>query len=126
MRRRRWAIVAVIAVVVVAIPASLLIWTPGVKAVVTNTGTTAMRNVRVEVTGGAYPIGDLQPGEKRSVRVRPKGESHIVLRYADPDGATHAVDVDCYFESGYSGSIAADVADGKVTRIDNAIRLTPY
>src|SRR5688572_13679738 len=125
MRRRRWAI-AVIAFVVLAVPASLLIWTPGVKAVVTNTGTTAMRNVRVEVTGRAYAIGDLQPGESRSVRVRPKGESHIVLRYVDPNGATQAVTVDCYFESGYSGSIAADVADGKVTRIDNAIRLTPY
>ena len=126
MRRRRWAIVAVIAAFLLAIPASLLIRTPGVKAVVTNTGTTAMRDVSVEVTGRSYAIGDLQPGETRSVRVRPTGESNIVLRYVDPNGANQAVTVDCYFDSGYSGSITADVADGKVTRVDSAIRLTPY
>jgi hypothetical protein len=122
MRRHLW----VIAVVVIAMVTSVLIWTPGPKAVVTNTGTTAMRNVRVEVTGRAYPIGDLPPGESRSLRVRPTGESHIVLRYADTNGAAQAVRVDCYFESGYSGRISVDVADGKVSRVDARIRLTPW
>jgi hypothetical protein len=123
MRRLRWIILfVVIAGGVVA----FLGWPRGVRAIIHNSGATAMRDVRVNVTGRSYWVGDLGPGESRAIRVKPIGESHIVLSYADGSGVARRLTVDCYFESGYSGSIAVDVADGVVANVDDRIRLAMW
>jgi hypothetical protein len=121
LRRRLWIIFAI---AVLAVGAFLL-WPRGVKAVVRNAGTAAMQDVHVVVTGHTYTLGDIQPKEIRSVRVKPTGESRITIRYTDASGTSKHVDVDCYIESGYAGSISVDVANGAVTRQADSIRVGP-
>ena len=123
MRRLRWILLLLVVVAVVTFVA----WPRGVKAVIRNTGTTAMHDVHVVVTGRSYSIGDLAPSQSRATRVQPTSESHIVLTYADGQGGAHLLTVDCYIESRhYSGSITVDVADGAVAKVDDQIRLTMW
>jgi hypothetical protein len=98
----------------------------GVKTIVTNSGSGPMRDVRLVVTGGTFPLGDLAANQTRAVRVKPTGESHIVLTYVDPSGLSQRLSVGCYFEPRYSGEIALDVADNKVIRVDDRIGLRRY
>jgi len=102
------------------------LWPRGVEAILTNVGTTVMRDVRVVVTGKTYELGGLQPNERRSLRVNPTGESHIVIDYTDPSGTPRSVTVDCYFEPNYYGSVSVDVAEGATARTMVAIRPTPW
>lgn len=102
------------------------LWPRGVEVIVTNAGTSVMRDVRVVVTGKTYELGELQPNARRNLRVNPTGESHLVVDYTDPSGTPQAVTVDCYFEPNYYGTIAVDVADGVVIRNAAAIRRTPW
>jgi hypothetical protein len=74
------------------------------------------------VTGARYNVGDIAPGEKVSVRVKPLGESHIELTYLDTSASEHKLAVNCYIESGYSGRIAIDVSDGKITHMEDQVR----
>ena len=67
MRHRLW-IILVIAVVAAGV---FLLWPRGVKTVVRNAGSAPMRDVHVLVTGRSYALGDIQPNEVRSVRVKP-------------------------------------------------------
>src|SRR5215218_3893938 len=119
MRRRFW-LVPLAVVLLVALVAA--VWPRGVVVTLRNGGTTPMRDVRVVVTGGSYAVGELRQQESRSVRVKSTGESHMVLRYADAGGIEKSVEVDCYFEPGYSGRITVDVADGAVVHVDNRVR----
>ena len=121
MRRRLWIIFSIVFVVAVG----TLFWPRGVNTVVRNAGSTTMRNVHVLVTGRAYMLGDIQPNEVRSVHVKPVGESGITITYTDANDAPQIVDLGCYLESGYSGSISVDVANGAVTRKAESIRVTP-
>src|SRR5258705_7111898 len=97
MRRLRW----IIPLVVIVAVGTFVAWPRGVKAVVRNTGTTAMHDVHVVVTGRSYSIGDLAPNQSRATRVNPTGDSRIVLTYADGNGVRHELTVDCYLESGH-------------------------
>lgn len=121
--RRRWWIILGIAVIGAG---AFLLWPRGVKVVVGNTGTAAMRDMRVVVTGGSYTLGDLRPGESRGVHVKPSGESSITLQYADAGGGPQSVDLDCYIEPGYAGSVSVDVANGAVVRKADSTRPTPW
>ena len=121
-RRLRWLISLALVLAIAAI-AAVVARPRGVEATVRNNGTTAMRDVRVTVTGRSYSLGDVPPRESRSVRVNPTGESRIVLAYADANGTSQSLNVNCYFESGYAGHIKIDVVDGVVTNVDDQIRV---
>ena len=126
MRRSHWFIAFfVIAGIVIAgiVVAAVALFPGGVEAVIRNTGRARMRDIRVIVTGHSYAIGDLAPGQSRSVRVNPDGESHIVLTYTDASGVGQRLTVDCYFESGYSGSITVEVAEGTIAKVDDRIEI---
>jgi hypothetical protein len=68
-----------------------------------------LRAVTVHVTGASYRIGDVLPGKSASVRVNARGESAVTINFVRPDGNLAAANVDCYLESGYRGSIRADL-----------------
>jgi hypothetical protein len=123
--RRIWWIILGIAVIGAG---AFLLWPRGVKVVVANTGTTAMRDVRVAVTGNSYRLGDLRPGERRGVHVKPTGDSSITLQYTDEGGGgdPQSVDLDCYIEAGYAGSVSVDMANGVVVRKADATRPSPW
>jgi hypothetical protein len=90
-----------------------------IQFVLTNAAPDPMRSVTVHVTGASYSIGDVAPGASRTVRVRPSGESHIELSYADG----HRTVVDCYFEPGYGGKITAVVAADKVVSVNSEVKV---
>ncbi len=92
------------------------------RAVVRNTGMSTLRDVRVNVSGQSYAIGDIPAGDSRSVRVRPEGKSQVELTFADAGGTSQPLVINCYFgPSHFSGQIFIDVADGKVVHVENKI-----
>lgn len=122
---RRLVIVATALAVIVTACVGIVRLLPArattLKAMVTNVGRETMRDIRVTVTGRTYPLGDLSVKEARAIGVDPTGESHIVLTYVDEGGRSQSLLVDCYFEPTDSGTIAVDVADGKVVRVQQHI-----
>ncbi len=98
----------------------------GVTATVKNTGSSTLDGVVVIVTGKTYSAGNIQPGQSASVVVNPQSESRLVIEYSDPTGNQHSLPVDCYFESGYRGSITVEVSGNQIAKVDNHIRIGPY
>ncbi len=88
----------------------------------TNIGIASMRDVRLVVTGRSYAIGDIPPGGSKSARVNPKGESHLLVKYADASGNDRTLEIDCYLEPGYTGFIRMDVQDAKLARVAMQVR----
>jgi hypothetical protein len=83
-----------------------------------------MLAVHLDVTGASYRVGDIPPGQNRSVHVRPAGESGIELRYDDPIGVAQSLSVECYLEPGYEGFIEIAVRHHQViSRFDE---VSPY
>lgn len=97
----------------------------GVKVEIVNLGPIAMKNVSVVVTGSSYPIGDIPAGESSWVKVEPQGESSISIEHTNNGGERNVLSVDTYIESGYSGRITAQIKDGKITHVEQNIKLTP-
>jgi len=91
----------------------------GVTFVVKNVGEAPIRSLVVHVTGKSYAVGDIAPGASTSVRLNPTGESHIELEVADHS----RMKIDCYFEHGYGGSVAADLTPDGIVAVKSAITL---
>ncbi|CAN5569885.1 hypothetical protein BH10PLA1_BH10PLA1_09700 [soil metagenome] len=122
MRRRRWIIFAVI----ILAAASYFLWFRGVKTVVSNTGSTAMHDVRVVVTGAAYRLGDIPPGDSRNVYVNPSSESSLTIQYIDASAGARSLDIDCYIEKGNSGRIEVHIANGAIVWQDVRVKSLPW
>lgn len=110
--------VALFSLIAAALAAILLLSQDDVTVVVENVGTEPMRRVVVHVTGAAHPVGELAPGARAAVIVKPKGESHVEIEQASGQRLV----VDCYFESGNSGTIAVKVHSTKVVAVKSDVR----
>lgn len=97
----------------------------GIKVRVRNSDTRTLRSVVVHVTGSSYPIGDLETGAVRSVRVTPKGESHVEISFQDEAGKTRTLVAGCYFESGYRGTVAAEIDSEKIRKVESDVHIWP-
>lgn len=111
--------VLAVAVVVALLIGVRFLFQEGVTVTVRNVGSEPMIGVVVHVTGNFYAIGDIASGESKVVKVKPRGDSHIELEH---QGHPRLV-LDCYFETGYNGSITAEVTVSKVVSIDNAVKI---
>lgn len=90
----------------------------GVIAVVRNVGSTDYTSCELSVTGRSYSLGPLSSRKSVAIKVSPTGESRIELHLVETDGSQHDIVVDCYFErQGYSGTITADIAEGRVVAV---------
>ncbi len=89
-----------------------------VTVVIHNVGDETLQSVVVHVTGNSYPIGDIAAGATKTVKVVPKGESHIEI---EQHGHERLI-VGTYFEQGYSGKITIDVTQNQVINVKNEIR----
>ena len=88
---------------------------PGIEVEIRNNGNAPITSVEVVFTGGAVTTAEIAPTEHKTFVVKPKGESHLVLRFTDANGQRHDDLVDVYFEPGYSGKINITVDNaGKV------------
>jgi len=71
-----------------------------------------MDSVVVLTTGFRYPIGDLAPGEQRTVAVEAEGESHFEIEYGRAE--RRRLNLGGYFERGYVGTYFARVRHDSV------------
>jgi hypothetical protein len=82
-----------------------------------------LQSVTVVVTGASFRLGDIAPGETKSVRVNPTGESSVVIRHTPIGRPAVDLTVGCYIERNYSGSIQVDVTPTAVARVSDQIRI---
>jgi len=99
-----------------------LVMRGGVSVIIRNAGSGPLRSVVVHVTGNAYPVGDIGPGEQKTIRVFATGESHVELEF----GNGGRLFIGCYFEEGYQGKITAEVTADRVLRVKDEIRIGPF
>jgi hypothetical protein len=107
-----------------ALPAALIVFyatTRGVRVTVENRGPTALRAVIVHVTGNSYPLGDLKPMSSRSVKVNPRGDSHVEIEYTDESGRPVRLNAGGYFESGYHGTVWVGIRDGRIDAVQQNV-----
>ncbi|HEX8523481.1 MAG TPA: hypothetical protein VF669_14605 [Tepidisphaeraceae bacterium] len=94
-----------------------------VSVQVTNDGADSLSGVIVRVTGAEKLLGDLKPGETKSVNIRCTGDSHVTLIYRiGTHTASLTRDADCYFESGYSGTVEIDVCGDDIKRVRSNVK----
>ena len=95
----------------------------GVRVEVTNVGDKPLEAVQVFVKGAEYDLGDLAPGESKSVKVEPTSDSDVWLRWKSA-GRAAAGNVDCYMEpSGYNGTVTVEVRDSAIVKTEADIEL---
>jgi hypothetical protein len=111
-----------------ALPAALIVFyatvyipTRGVRVTVENHGAATLRAVVVHVTGNSYPLGDLKPMSSRSVKVNPRGESHVEIEYTDESGRPVRLNAGGYFESGYHGTVWVGIRDGRIDAVQQNV-----
>ena len=113
-------------VVVVAIAFVVVRTFGGVYVSVHNSGSTAMHNTVVHVTGRTYELGTLESGKQLSVCVRPRSESHAEISYENESGSHKRMQAECYFEgSGYAGTVAVEIANDILIGVEDSVRISP-
>jgi len=91
----------------------------GAEVFIENVGTVPLTAVEVVVTGAAYTIETIPPGETRSVKVYPNGESSLSLALTDEAGQSTQLDVNVYFESGYRGRLDLKVTQSELVEFNH-------
>lgn len=97
----------------------------GVRVEVINRDSLAMQHVSVEVTGVSYQISDVPPGSSKSVKVRPRGESSVAIKYANAANMLRRIYIETYIEKGYFGYIKIQIKDGNILYMEQDIQFVP-
>ncbi|MEM8809580.1 MAG: hypothetical protein AAGF01_26455 [Cyanobacteria bacterium P01_G01_bin.38] len=74
----------------------------GAHVFIENVDSVSLTAVKVQVTGATYPLGTIPPGETRSIKTYPTGETGVIIQLANPDGQA-------------PDSQATDATDGQAT-----------
>lgn len=92
----------------------------GVAVTIYNTTDRTVTNVQVELTGSTQMFTEVAAGGNVTFVANPAADSHIVLRFTDPDGNQQEQEIGVYMERGYSGSVDIYIRPGwTVDWIDN-------
>jgi hypothetical protein len=83
----------------------LLRTSSGIGVTISNNGFAPISDVVLSFSGGNHQFRVLNSGQTEKVRVRPKGESHLMISFLDSTGMKHSKVIDVYFESGYRGRV---------------------
>jgi hypothetical protein len=105
--------VALFVTVAIVIAYLVLTGTDGVELTLKNVGATTLRSVSVDVSGASYALGDIPSGASKMVKINPKWESDIKLRFANSPGLIVGV----YVDNEFGGSIEASVTEQKVVAV---------
>lgn len=122
MNKRLKLSIAVVFIVLVAVILIARILENGVTVVIRNVGDEPLQSVVVHVTGNSYPVGDIEAGVTRAVKVVTTGESDIFIENSNQEKLVVGV----YFESGYRGKISIDVTSNEIVDVKNETRIGPY
>lgn len=99
-----------------------LFYNEGLHVVVENLSDRPLCNLRVETSGGTQARQVLQPGDRMTFSVRPKGESGLSLTYVS-GGEQHAYAAPVYLERDYAGTIDIAVRNNGEIRTDADVSL---
>jgi hypothetical protein len=92
----------------------------GVDLLVINDGHSPIKDLKLEFTGGTKSISELAPGGEYHVRINPKSESHLEVKFMDSGGLNHKEIVDVYMERNYHGKLTVRIDRyGKVSWQDD-------
>jgi hypothetical protein len=97
------------------LPALQTLWSgPGIHVMLRNDGAVPLHSVVLHATGASYELGDMEPREVADSVIRPSGESHLVIEFADTHGKISRLNAGGYFEPGYQGTIQVSIKDGVI------------
>jgi hypothetical protein len=117
-----FASVAGLVVLLLAIATVRDLLQDGVTVNVKNVGNEPMIAVVVHVSSNSYPVGNIVPGEMKSVVVKPHGETDVRLEQQGHDPLV----VDIYLESGYTGSVTAEITPTLVVNVRHDIQVGSF
>lgn len=96
--------------------------TAGVTVGVRNNSGVPLNSVIIQYTGGAMQVGPLATGERKTVLIKPAGDSHIELKIVPAAGKTEQRMLDTYLGVGYQGTI--EITLNKRMRVQHTEQLT--
>jgi hypothetical protein len=82
---------------------------PTVEVSVQNSTGLLMRDVRVSITGQAPVLGNIQPGGRYTVSLRPSGSTELEVAFLDSAGRHCRAKLDLYMTKGYCGRVNVTV-----------------
>ena len=85
----------------------------GIEVCLSNVDTQPLRSgevaVRSSLSTRTYPVGDLAPAASACIWVKADNEASVDVTFILTSGAPKVIPLNGYIESGYSGSISAEV-----------------
>jgi hypothetical protein len=82
----------------------------------------SLRSARLRVRGQDIPIEEMAPAAKRSVLVRPPGETGLAIEFVDTAGRPCHQDLDAYLDRGLNGEIQVVVLGCEASKVKNQVR----
>jgi hypothetical protein len=116
--RKRWLIRGSLVAAAIVLAFVVYYVTGGLDVAVVNEGQSPMRAVVVNVTGKAYPLGDIPAGSTRTVRVEPTAPSHVEMEFRDAQDRQVRLNAGGSFEPGHRGTVTVHVKDGTIVRVE--------
>jgi hypothetical protein len=121
MFKRRWVRWGLGIIVVLLAAGYYYCYLSGPWVRVVNAGPEPVQLVTVYVRYGDCILGDLAPGESRSVRVYPTTASAVDIMYVDSEGRVNRVTADCHLEPvWYGGTIEVALQGGATAEVRDA------
>lgn len=115
-----------LAICIAIILAAFVLRAPGVTVTVRNSSNATFHDVQVHVTGTSHGLGDIASGASGKCTLRPRGESHVEITYRLADGTTKHHTIDCYFESGYRGTVETDFGENGLLRVSHEVQFSIF
>ncbi len=122
MRATTRSIPALLLVLLVGDVAACRWLRPAVQVTVENSAGFPLRGARLRIRGQDVPIEDVAPATKRTVLLRPSGETGLAIEFADPSGRACHQDLDVYLDRGLNGEIQVLVLSCEAAKVKNRTR----
>ena len=98
---------------------------PALQVEVKNGTGFPMRDTRLKIRGEQASIGTVRPAEYRSARLRPRGETGLMLEFTDPSGHACQKDLDVYLDNGYAGRVDVFVLGCDSAKVKDLTKIWP-
>jgi hypothetical protein len=109
----------------------LLVWTgcqseTNFTVIVRNADPELLDSVVVFVTANSYQLGKIQPRDSATIKVFPKGDSHVEIEAISMKNGKRRMIVGTYFETGYSGYIRTTINADSIVNVQQSINASKY
>ncbi len=104
-------------IALILILGSRLLLNRGVRVIVTNKGPQTLHSVSILLNENRYPLGDIKPGETKSIVIKPTRESHLQIEHGKTQ--RKRIKIDCYLEKGYKGEVKIELTSSKLLKVED-------